>query len=56
MSMKTRNEPLAASEERHAYLEAAAAHGHDSAEALVAWWQWRELMRRERPRGGNVRY
>ncbi len=56
MNMQTRSGALAASDVRHAYLEAAAAHGHDSAEALVAWWQWRELMRRERPRSANVRY
>ena len=54
MSSRTRNGPV--SEVRHVYLEAAAAHGHDSAEALVAWWQWHEMLRRGRPRGRDVRY
>ena len=29
-----------------AYHEATAAHGLDSAEALVAWWHWKEAKRR----------
>ena len=29
-----------------AYHDAAATHGHDSAEALVAWWHWKESRRR----------
>jgi hypothetical protein len=34
------------SEDEGAYHAATADHGHDSAEALVAWWHWRETRRR----------
>jgi hypothetical protein len=43
-STKGSNLHFAAAE--RAYHDAAAAHAHDSAEALVAWWHWKESRRR----------